>query len=335
MTSQSQADVGSENLFVASTYADILSDVASIPMAKASVQMSSVATRISMPDPVCLESLSQVTYHMINSQSSSEEIQTSPIQTDVFDEVVCTFPLGYLKRRHTTLFHPPLPPSILKAISAISYGNLEKIYLTFPTAFWTQPSLSPDATDIGFTHFLHPPATTLNPTSANIELLSLASLPGDTAQPTLLFYLYPPLSMSLTSTLAATPATDHHEYLSTFLEPYYSLLPHYIRDSPDCTPSASFATSWSTDEYAGYGSYTNFQTVSAGQVVQANGDQSATSVGLDRHIECLRHGLPERRLWFAGEATAPFVGLGTVTGAYWSGEKVAERILEAYSMTRN
>ena len=37
-------------------------------------------------------------------------------------------------------------------------------------------------------------------------------------------------------------------------------------------------------------------------------------------------------LWFAGEHTAPFVALGTVTGAYWSGEAVAGRIVEAYGM---
>lgn len=29
----------------------------------------------------------------------------------------------------------------------------------------------------------------------------------------------------------------------------------------------------------------------------------------------------------AGEHTAPFVALGTVTGAYWSGEGVARRIV--------
>lgn len=38
-------------------------------------------------------------------------------------------------------------------------------------------------------------------------------------------------------------------------------------------------------------------------------------------------------LGFAGEHTAPFVALGTVTGAYWSGESVAQRIANAYGMT--
>jgi hypothetical protein len=44
----------------------------------------------------------------------------------------------------------------------------------------------------------------------------------------------------------------------------------------------------------------------------------------------MREGLPSRGLWFAGEHTAPFVALGTVTGAYWSGESVGQRIAKAY-----
>lgn len=55
-------------------------------------------------------------------------------------------------------------------------------------------------------------------------------------------------------------------------------------------------------------------------------------VQLDSDIEALREGCPERGVWFAGEHTAPFIALGTTTGAYWSGEGVAERILEAYGM---
>lgn len=38
---------------------------------------------------------------------------------------------------------------------------------------------------------------------------------------------------------------------------------------------------------------------------------------LDKDIEALRKGCPERGVWFAGEHTAPFVALGTTTGAYW------------------
>ena len=46
----------------------------------------------------------------------------------------------------------------------------------------------------------------------------------------------------------------------------------------------------------------------------------------------MREGCPEQGVWFAGEHTAPFVALGTVTGAYWSGQAVAVRVADAYGM---
>ena len=94
-------------------------------------------------------------------------------------------------------------------------------------------------------------------------------------------------------------------------------MPGYSDADPDCQPDEALATAWSVDKFAGYGSYSNFQ------------------IGLtegDRDIEIMRHGVPERRLWLAGEHTAPFVALGTVTGAYWAGEAVAKRIIGTYGL---
>lgn len=51
---------------------------------------------------------------------------------------------------------------------------------------------------------------------------------------------------------------------------------------------------------------------------------------MDEDIEALRAGMPDRGVWLAGEHTAPFVALGTVTGAWWSGEAVGRRIVDAY-----
>ena len=66
---------------------------------------------------------------------------------------------------------------------------------------------------------------------------------------------------------------------------------------------------------SGYGSYCNFQV----------GITDAVS-----DMEAMRYGVPERRLWFAGEHTAPFDECGTAAGAYLSGEGVGNRILEIY-----
>lgn len=40
----------------------------------------------------------------------------------------------------------------------------------------------------------------------------------------------------------------------------------------------------------------------------------------------------ERGVWFAGEHTAPFVALGTTTGALWSGERVARGVCEVVGL---
>ena len=105
------------------------------------------------------------------------------------------------------------------------------------------------------------------------------------------------------------------QHILRFFTPYFSLLPHYDHQAADCKPVAWWASDWVLDPLAGNGSYSNFQT---GLIEGA------------KDIEIMRAGLPDRGLWFAGEHTAPFIALGTVTGAYWSGESVAKRIMDAY-----
>jgi hypothetical protein len=147
--------------------------------------------------------------------------------------------------------------------------------------------------------------------------VNLAALPNSTAHPTLLFYTYGPTSLHIASLLSSSPQSQHHHLLSKFFEPYYSRLPHYSASDPTHQPKNILATNWASDELAGYGSYSNFQT----SLERGNED-----------IEAMRHGMPERGVWLAGEHTAPFVALGTVTGAWWAGEGVAKRIVKAWGL---
>src|SRR6202042_15364 len=106
---------------------------------------------------------------------------------------------------------------------------------------------------------------------------------------------------------------------TTFLEPLLKCLPNYDTSAPNCEPVSFLFTNWSNDSLAGNGSYTFFPV---------------GGTELDADVECLREGLPDRGIWLAGEHTAPFVALGTLTGAYWSGESVGMRILRAYGRVR-
>jgi hypothetical protein len=152
--------------------------------------------------------------------------------------------------------------------------------------------------------------------------VNLAALPSSTAHPTLLFYTFGPTSLHLASLLSKYPSPsvpEAQKLLTEFFKPYFSRLPNYSAENLSHQPTSILATAWANDELAGYGSYANFQT------------------GLekgDEDIEVMRHGMPERGVWLAGEHTAPFVALGTVTGAYWAGEGVAKRIVSLYGLNK-
>lgn len=53
--------------------------------------------------------------------------------------VIVTVPLGVLKSNRIT-FDPPLPAQKTKAIKNLGFGNVEKIFLKFETAFWRSSS---------------------------------------------------------------------------------------------------------------------------------------------------------------------------------------------------
>ncbi|KAK4188018.1 hypothetical protein QBC35DRAFT_515014 [Podospora australis] len=240
-------------------------------------------------------------------------IKTSDNQTIEFDQLIVTTPLGWLKQ-HAEAFFPRLPDRLSQAIQSIGYGCLEKIYLSFPAPFWLTPS--PEGRRIqGYGQWLRPKyATSTNPSRWTHEVVELASLEG--GHPTLLFYTYGSQSRYMTSTLRSLATTKEKlDFLFKFFKPYYSRLPSYNEEDPNCHPTFALATDWLGDDLAGNGSYANFQ-----QGLEEG----------DKDVEIMRQGWPEEGIWLAGEHTAPFVALGTATGAYWSGERVAERVAGQY-----
>jgi hypothetical protein len=228
-----------------------------------------------------------------------------------------TAPLGWLKINKDA-FDPPLPDRLNQAIENIGYGCLEKVYISFPKAFWLVPDAQGRKVQ-GFCQWLAPTyAVDTNPKRWTHEVMELGGLSPSTAHPTLLFYIYGDESIQLTEAAAKIESKEKRDiFYYDFFRPYYSRLPGYDANSPNCQCSGCYATDWLRDELAGNGSYSNFQ------VRLKEGDED---------VRVLREGLPDRGLWFAGEHTAPFVALGTATGAYWSGESVGRRIAEAYCL---
>ncbi|EAU35974.1 conserved hypothetical protein [Aspergillus terreus NIH2624] len=311
--------IDGNNFFVAATYKAILAHVSQTARQHAAIRFNEPVVKIESKPHEGSVRPHEITLTTATGQSSS------------FDEVVVTCPLGWLKRNKAA-FTPELPPRLIQAIDSISYGRLEKVYVTFPTAFW-HPKSSTTTTTNGASSRLHPynkltfaqfldPNYTERPEGIlwNQECVSMAALPAPCAHPTLLFYTYGPCATHIVNRFAhIDPSSqEYYDFLDNFLRPFYSRLHGYADGSPDCKPRAFVATQWQNDPYAGNGSYCNFQ------------------VGLeqgDRDIEVLRAGLGvDRGVWFAGEHTAPFVALGTTTGAYWSGERAAGQICRLYGL---
>ncbi|KAL4772090.1 hypothetical protein BDW60DRAFT_216789 [Aspergillus nidulans var. acristatus] len=333
-----EESIDGSNYFVASTYKDILAQVSSTALQHADIRLNQPIVNIhSKP--------------IIQGTSTRREITvtTQAGERHAFDEVVVTCPLGWLKRNKEA-FTPELPPRLSSAIDAISYGRLEKVYITFPEAFWhtetsgntvALPTASASAangtnTKLSFAQFLTPLYHTDHPEEVpwDQECFSLAALPNDTAHPTLLFYTYGPCATYIVdklTSLSSTPTEMHdsnahpptskeYTFLNTLFAPFYSLLPNYVPNTKACTPTSILATTWQSDPNAGHGSYSNFQV----GLVDGNKD-----------IETLRAGMGlDRGVWFAGEHTAPFVALGTTTGALWSGERAAGQICALYRLGR-
>lgn len=59
------------------------------------------------------------------------------------DHVICTVPLGVLKQRANSLFHPPLPSYKLESIDRLLFGTVDKILLEFE-----RPFLNPTITEV-------------------------------------------------------------------------------------------------------------------------------------------------------------------------------------------
>ncbi|KAK5992279.1 putative polyamine oxidase 4-like protein [Cladobotryum mycophilum] len=292
-----------ENLFCAGTYKKILEVIAKPALDGASIKFNSVAERISYrSDP-----------------GDEVKVQLRGGRTLSFDEVVVTTPLGWLQK-NLAAFEPPLPARLTKAINSIGYGCLEKVYISFPKAFWLATE-EDDTTVQGFIQWIAPTYDPENnPKQWIQEVVELATIAPEAAHPTLLFYIYGEQSEYITSTVAGLDSPESkNKFLLDFFKPYYSRLPHYSESSADCQPAFTLATNWLRDELAGNGSYSNFQ------------------IGLehgDEDVKTMRQGLPDHGLWLAGEHTAAFAVLGTVTGAYWSGESVGRRIAEMYGLPK-
>lgn len=297
-----QQGLEGDDMFNASSYKTVLEAIAQPALSKATILRQHRVSRITSTK---------------NQGRPAVEIQAANNHTDLFDAVVVTLPLGALQRQKQALFQPSIPADLATSIDAIGYGNLDKVIISFPRAFWDTTDSGKDD-KVGAIDFFHPGyATDTNPKQWSLLSMNLASLPEGTQQPTLLFYIYGACANHIAELVDKTAPADRLAVLSDWFRPYYSRLPNYDAADPQCQPVDALSTQWTSDELAGYGSYSNFPV----------GVEAA-----DKDIERMAAGMPERGVFLAGEHTAVFEALGTVHGAYWSGERAAKQVLKQHGI---
>ncbi|KAJ3816504.1 hypothetical protein F5880DRAFT_1494228 [Lentinula raphanica] len=290
---------GGEEMFVASSYAAILDRISKAATESATIHLGKSVVSVQTPEHRNAGELLRVT--------------TDDGFVWKFDEVVLTTPLGWLKK-HIDCFYPPLSPRLTSAIDNLKLSQLEKVFITFPTAFWISDHTADSFPS--YTNWIRPTySDETNPHRWAQEIWNLASFAPPHNHPTILFYLYGDCSRFIVNSIHTKSKEEKFHFLNRFFFPYYSRLPGFNANDSNCVPKAILATEWLKDELNGYGSYCNFQS----------GVEEA-----DQDVETIKKGCPGRRLWFCGEHAAPFEECGTVAGAYLSGELVGMRIAALY-----
>jgi hypothetical protein len=297
-----------DDCFIPTNYEKIVERIAALPRSQAHIMLNT-------------------TMLSVTGDTEGVDVTTSGGSNERFDDVIITVPLGYLKRHKDSI--SPLNARLSMAIDHISYGRLEKVLIEFPHAFWERAKETAsqhrtgEANDevqdrghgISFIHWLSPSyAPDTNPGNWRLEAVSFNAFEAPFRRNILLFYTFGDCSTYITGSIRGLEKDARDGWLRQFFEPYYSRLPNYRADA--CEPLRFLATEWTNDEFSGFGSYCNFQV----------GMEDAA-----QDVETIRLGMPDQHIYFAGEHTAPFDGLGTVAGAYQSGEVVAKRILASAS----
>ncbi|KAI4218736.1 MAG: hypothetical protein L6R36_008781 [Xanthoria steineri] len=281
------AGLEGDNLFVASTYESIINNLW-LP------ESHGVALRLAC----------EVT-EIANTGSIGVDVQATDGFRGLFDDVVVTAPLGWLKRNEK------FPEAFGNGHSLETNGWPERTPEKVRSPAFPIESL-----------FLRPAhATNTNPAEWRQEIISFSGLPERFSQPIIMFFANGQWGRHITGIVRgmAQDCQAYHRILDDTFRPYYSKLPNYDPASHACKPLGFMSTDWQGDKFAGFGSFTNLP-IGFGDCLQ--------------HFEALRGGMGETRgVWFAGEQTSPPGGLDTVTGTYWSGEQVAKKVARRYSAT--
>ncbi|BGP29430.1 hypothetical protein JCM10296v2_001169 [Rhodotorula toruloides] len=225
--------------------------------------------------------------------------------------VISTIPLAVLRQSPPT-FQPPLSPLYTAAVERMRTGSLEKIVLSYSSAWWPSP-------DENGSFLLLPlcdpsvPLDNAKPTSLH-DLFSRIFIPVSpfqrivsTPHPTLLAYIGAAAARHIASYPADEVASAFHDYLVARLSP----------SSPPPAPTVKLVTEWQRDPFS------RGATSTPVPLTQSKDGERASP--LDFII--ISHPTWDGRLGFAGEHT-DLDNHGSVAGAAICGQREGLRVKE-------
>ncbi|KAM3863239.1 peroxisomal N(1)-acetyl-spermine/spermidine oxidase [Diretmus argenteus] len=222
------------------------------------------------------------------------------------DHVILTVPLGYLKKHHSTLFHPPLPFHKQHSVQRMGFGTNNKIIVEFDSPWWD--------VDCEVIYLLWEDEDNLVDQVSDIHRSWIKKLFG--------FTVFKPTER-YGHVLCGWIAGHESEYMETLPEQdvthSVTQLIRRFTGNPTITPRRVLRSQWSQDPWT-CGSY------------------SYPGIGCSaQDLDNLMEPLPTKgaqspplQVLFAGEATHPCY-YSTVHGALLSGWREADRLISHYS----
>lgn len=243
--------------------------------------------------------------HWNNTEKQSPvKVECDDGQWTTADHVIVTVSLGYLKKHHSTMFHPPLPLHKLHSIQREGFGTNNKIFVEFETPWW-------DA-DCEVIYFLWEDEDAIVDQVPDMQRSWIRKLFGFTVSKPTERYGH---------VLCGWIAGHESEYMETLSEQEVTqavtqLIRKFTGNSI-ITPKRIMRSQWFHDPWT-CGSY-SYPGI------------GCSAQDLDNMMEPLpTKGSQPLQVLFAGEATHPFY-YSTVHGALLSGWREADRLISHYS----
>uniref|UniRef100_A0AAZ1XSS2 Amine oxidase domain-containing protein n=1 Tax=Oreochromis aureus TaxID=47969 RepID=A0AAZ1XSS2_OREAU len=218
------------------------------------------------------------------------------------DHVIVTVPLGYLKKHHSTLFHPPLPAHKLKSIKTLGFGTCDKIFVEFESPWW-------DA-DCDIIYLVW-----------EDEVYQVSDVSKSWIRKLVTFTVHKP-SEKGSHVLCGWICGHEAEYMETLPEEKVresiTKLVRTFTGNGTITPKRILCSRWFTDPWT-YGSYCHPAIGCTAEDLKNMMEPLPSQETLSQPLQVL----------FAGEATHPYF-YSTVHGAILTGWREADRLISHY-----